>query len=160
MRFGIFFEMSTPRPFSRAIERQVYDNALEQARLADELGFDYLWAVEHHFLEEYSHCSAPEVFLTACAMATRNIRVGHGAVVCVPQMNHPVRVAERAAVLDIISGGRLDVGTARSSTWTELGGVQADPDDTQKTWEDRKSTRLNSSHLVISYALFCFENKK
>ena len=114
----------------------MYANALEQAVLADELGFDSVWAVEHHFLEEYSHCSAPEVFLTAVAAQTQRIRVGHGAVVCVPEMNHPVRVAERAAALDIISGGRLEVGTARSSTWTELGGFGADPDDTKKTWDE------------------------
>src|SRR3954462_13492929 len=106
MKFGIFFEMSTPRPFSRAIERQVYDHALEQAVLADELGFDWVWAVEHHFLEAYSHCSAPEGFLTAVAPRTQRIRVGPGAVVCVPEMNHPVSFAERAAALDVISHGR------------------------------------------------------
>ena len=122
MKFGIFFELSTPRPFSTAVEWSVYHNALEQCRLADELGFDHVWAVEHHFLEEYSHCSAPEVFLAAVAAQTQRIRVGHGAVVCVPEMNHPIRVAERAAALDIISNGRLEFGTARSSTWTELGG--------------------------------------
>jgi alkanesulfonate monooxygenase SsuD/methylene tetrahydromethanopterin reductase-like flavin-dependent oxidoreductase (luciferase family) len=136
VKFGIFFEMSTPRPFTGGIERQVYDNALEQARLADELGFDTVWAVEHHFLEEYSHCSAPEVVLAAIAGQTERIRIGHGAVVCVPEMNHPVRIAERAAVLDIISGGRLELGTARSSTWTELGGFEADPDETKKTWDE------------------------
>ncbi|HEY5645501.1 MAG TPA: LLM class flavin-dependent oxidoreductase, partial [Pseudomonadales bacterium] len=111
MKFGIFFELSTPRPFTRETEWAVYHNALEQCRLADELGFDHVWAVEHHFLEEYSHCSAPEVFLTAVAAQTQRIRVGHGAVVCVPEMNHPVRVAERAAALDIISNGRLELGT-------------------------------------------------
>ncbi|MGH7897517.1 MAG: LLM class flavin-dependent oxidoreductase [Candidatus Binatia bacterium] len=136
MQFGIFFELSVPRPFDADAERQVYDNALEQARLADELGFDSVWAVEHHFLEEYSHCSAPEVFLTACAMATKRVRLGHGAVVCVPEMNHPIRVAERAAALDIISGGRLEFGTARSSTWTELGGFGVNPDHTKKTWDE------------------------
>src|SRR5215468_11853160 len=136
MDFGLFFELSVPRPFTGDIERRVYENALEQARVADTLGFSTLWAVEHHFLEEYSHCSAPEVFLTACAMQTRRIRLGHGAVVCVPQMNHPVRVAERAAMLDILSGGRLEFGTARSSTWTELGGFQIDPDSTKKTWDE------------------------
>ncbi len=119
MKFGIFFELSVPRPFTADGERRVFESALEQARLADALGFDTVWAVEHHFLEEYSHCSAPEIFLTAAAVQTRRIRVGHGAVVCVPQMNHPIRVAERAAFLDVLSGGRLDVGTARSSTWTE-----------------------------------------
>src|SRR4030095_2967027 len=110
MEFGIFFELSVPRPFSDGAERSVYENALEQVRLADALGFDTVWAVEHHFLEEYSHCSAPEVFLTACAAQPGRIRVARAAVVCVPEMNHPVRVAERAAVLDIVSGGRLDVG--------------------------------------------------
>jgi alkanesulfonate monooxygenase SsuD/methylene tetrahydromethanopterin reductase-like flavin-dependent oxidoreductase (luciferase family) len=129
VRFGIFFEMSTPRPFGAGIERQVYHNSLEQAREADELGFDWVWCVEHHFLEEYSHSSAPEVVLAAVAAQTHQIRVGHGAVVCVPEINHPVRVAERAAALDIISDGRLEFGTARSSTWTELGGFDVDPDD-------------------------------
>ena len=124
------------RAFTRQAEQQVYANALEQAVLADALGFDCVWAVEHHFLEGYSHCSAPEVFLTAVAAQTERIRVGHGAVVCVPEMNHPVRVAERAAALDIVSGGRLELGTARSSTWTELGGFGADPDLTKKTWDE------------------------
>ena len=136
MRFGIFLELSTPRPFGPGVERQVYHNALEQARLADELGFDWVWCVEHHFLEEYSHSSAPEVVLTAIAAQTQRIRVGHGAVVCVPEMNHPIRVAERAAALDVISDGRLEFGTARSSTWTELGGFGVDPDDTKKTWDE------------------------
>ncbi|MDQ1396145.1 MAG: hypothetical protein QOG64_1404 [Acidimicrobiaceae bacterium] len=136
MRFGIFFELSVPRPLTRQREQEVYRNALEQAKLADQLGFATVWAVEHHFLEEYSHCSAPELFLTAVATATERIRVGHGAVVCVPEMNHPVRVAERAAVLDILSGGRLEFGTARASTFTELGGFQADPDATKMSWDE------------------------
>jgi alkanesulfonate monooxygenase SsuD/methylene tetrahydromethanopterin reductase-like flavin-dependent oxidoreductase (luciferase family) len=136
MQFGIFFELSVPRPFTADAERRVFENALEQARVADELGFDSLWVVEHHFLTEYSHSSAPEIFLTACAMQTKRIRLGHGAVVCVPQINHPIRVAERAATLDVLSGGRLEFGTARSSTWTELGGFQVNPDHTKKTWDE------------------------
>ncbi len=135
MKFGIFYELSVPRPFD-VNERVVYENSLEQVRLADELGFDQVWAVEHHFLEEYSHCSAPELFLTACAMITENIRVGHGIVTCVPEFNHPIRIAERAAVLDVLSGGRLEMGTGRSATWTELGGFQADPDTTKKSWDE------------------------
>jgi alkanesulfonate monooxygenase SsuD/methylene tetrahydromethanopterin reductase-like flavin-dependent oxidoreductase (luciferase family) len=159
MQFGLFFELSVPRPFAGDGERRVYEHALEQARIADELGFDSLWAVEHHFLEEYSHCSAPEVFLTACAMQTRRIRLGHGAVVCVPEMNHPIRVAERAATLDIVSGGRLEVGTARSSTWTELGGFQANPDDTKKTWDEyvrvlpQMWTRDRFAHQGFSFSM-------
>jgi alkanesulfonate monooxygenase SsuD/methylene tetrahydromethanopterin reductase-like flavin-dependent oxidoreductase (luciferase family) len=136
VKFGIFYELSVPRPWDGESERTVYMNALEQVRLADELGFDQVWAVEHHFLEEYSHCSAPELFLTACAMQTKNIRVGHGIVICVPQFNHPIRIAERAAVLDILSGGRLEFGTGRSATWTELGGFRANPDETKNSWDE------------------------
>lgn len=136
MKFGIFFELSVPRPWTDGREHTVYQNALEQARVADELGFDYIWAVEHHFLEEYSHCSSPEVFLTAAAAQTQRIRLGHGIVVCVPPISHPIRAAERGATLDLVSGGRLEFGTGRSSTWTELGGFQADPDETKKTWDE------------------------
>ena len=136
MKFGLFYEMSVPRPWTPETERTVYNNCLEQVKLADELGFDQVWAVEHHFLEEYSHCSAPELFLTACAMLTKNIRVGHGIVVCVPEFNHPIKIAERTATLDILSGGRLEVGTGRSATWTELGGFRANPDTTKKTWDE------------------------
>ncbi len=135
MKFGIFYELSVPRPWAEN-EVKVYDNALEQVKLADELGFDQVWAVEHHFLEEYSHCSAPELFLTACAMITKQIRVGRGIVVCVPEFTHPIKMAEQAAVLDILSHGRLEFGTGRSATWTELGGFGVDPDTTKKTWDE------------------------
>jgi alkanesulfonate monooxygenase SsuD/methylene tetrahydromethanopterin reductase-like flavin-dependent oxidoreductase (luciferase family) len=136
VQFGLFIELSVPRPWGPNAEKRAYDQALEQIRLADELGFDQVWAVEHHFLEEYSHCSSPEILLTAAAMQTTRIRLCHGIVVCVPQYNHPIRVAERAATLDIISGGRVEVGTGRSASWTELAGFQADPDETKKTWDE------------------------
>src|SRR5205814_907569 len=77
-----------------------------------------------------------EAIVAAAAAQTERIRVGHGAVVCVPEINHPVRIAERAAALDIVSRGRLELGTARSSTWTELGGFGADPDETKKAWDE------------------------
>ncbi len=90
MEFGLFMELSVPRPWTPDSERQVYENALEQVRLADELGFDYIWAVEHHFLEEYSHCSGPDIFLVAAAATmTKRIRVGHGVVACVPAVPEP-----------------------------------------------------------------------
>ena len=136
MKFGLFYEISIPRPWTPETERTVYNNCLEQVKLADELGFDQVWAVEHHFLEEYSHCSAPELFLTACAVLTKRIQVGHGIVVCVPEFNHPIKIAERTATLDILSGGRLHVGTGRSATWTELGGFGANPDTTKKSWDE------------------------
>jgi len=136
MKFGIFHELSVGRPWNPESERTVYKNALDQVELADKLGFDQTWAVEHHFLEEYSHCSAPEVFLAAAAARTENIRLGHGVAVVLPPFNHPVRCAERAAALDIISKGRLEFGTGRSATWTELGGFRCEPDDTKEMWDE------------------------
>ncbi len=69
-------------------------------------------------------------------MQTKQIRVGHGIVICVPEFNHPVKIAERAAVLDLLSGGRLEFGTGRSATWTELGGFRANPDTTKNSWDE------------------------
>src|SRR5579885_115870 len=155
MNLGLFYEISVPRPWGRDTEKVVYDRCLEQVKLADELGFDSVWAVEHHFLEEYSHCSAPELFLTACAMVTKRIRVGHGIVVCVPQFNHPIRIAERAAVLDILSGGRLEFGTGRSATWTELGGFRCEPDDAKEMWDEA----LRAIPRMWKDEYFSFEGK-
>src|SRR5439155_15514901 len=136
MKFGIFHELSVGKPWHPLSEHEVYHNALQQVEAADELGFDQTWAVEHHFLEEYSHCSAPEVFLAAAAMRTKRIRLGHGIVVSLPQFSHPARMAERGADLDIISNGRLEFGTGRSATWTELGGFRCEPDLTKEMWDE------------------------
>jgi alkanesulfonate monooxygenase SsuD/methylene tetrahydromethanopterin reductase-like flavin-dependent oxidoreductase (luciferase family) len=136
MKFGLAFELSVPRPFTGDIEREVYRRSLEQAVLGEQLGFDQAWVVEHHFMEEYSHSSGPDLFLAALAAMTERIRVCHGIVVCVPEINPPVRVAERAAVLDVLSNGRLEFGTGRSNTWTELAGFGVDPEETKKTWDE------------------------
>ena len=136
MKFGIFYEHSVAKPWSRQSELRAYHQALEQIELADELGFDQVWEVEHHFLEEYSHSSAPEVFLAAAAARTKRIRIGQGISVCLPPMNHPVRIAERAAALDLISNGRLEFGTGRSATWTEVGAFGIDPDNTKDMWDE------------------------
>ena len=136
MKFGIFYEHSVAKPWSRQSELRAYEQALEQIELADELGFDQVWEVEHHFLEEYSHSSAPEVFLAAAAARTKRIRIGQGIAVCLPPMNHPARIAERAAALDLISNGRLEFGTGRSATWTEVGAFGIDPDATKEMWDE------------------------
>lgn len=136
MKFGIFFENSVLKPWDERSEHRVFKHAVEQVILADELGFDQVWAVEHHFLEEYSHSSAPEVFLSYCAAKTKRIRLGHGIALMLPAVNHPARVAERAATLDLLSDGRLEFGTGRSATWTELGGFRCEPDDTKEMWDE------------------------
>src|SRR5579864_8159152 len=126
MKFGIFYEHQLPRPWDTDAEHKLLKDALDQVELADRLGIDYVWEVEHHFLEEYSHSSAPEVFLAAASQRTRRIRLGHGIVALPVSYNHPARVAERAATLDLVSGGRLDLGTGETSSNMELGGFGVD----------------------------------
>src|SRR5262249_54094323 len=114
MEFGIFYEHQLPRPWAEDSENHLIRDALDQVELADRLGLDYAWEVEHHFLEEYSHSSAPEVFLAAASQRTKRIRLGHGIVLMPPRYNHPARVAERIAMLDLVSGGRVEFGTGES----------------------------------------------
>ncbi len=111
MRFGLFYEHQLPRPHPPGAEEKLLRDALEQVELADRLGLHSVWEVEHHFLEEYSHSSAPEVFLAAASQRTKHIRLGHGIVQLPPAYNHPARVAERIATLDLISGGRVWAGS-------------------------------------------------
>ena len=93
-----------------------------------------MWEVEHHFLEEYSHSSAPEVFLAACSQRTKNIRLGHGIILTAPKFNHPARTAERVAMLDLVSNGRVEFGSGESSSEAELGGFGIDPLDKREQW--------------------------
>jgi alkanesulfonate monooxygenase SsuD/methylene tetrahydromethanopterin reductase-like flavin-dependent oxidoreductase (luciferase family) len=124
MRFGVFYELQLPRPWNQGDERNLFHQALEQVELADRLGYDYAWEVEHHFLEEYSHSSAPEVFLAAAAARTKTIRLGHGIRQVIPNYNHPARTADGLATLDIISDGRVDFGIGEGATRLELGGFR------------------------------------
>ena len=94
MRFGVFYELQLPRPWNEGDEYRLFKEALDQIVLADQLGFNYAWEVVHHFLDEYSHSSAPEVFLATAAGLTKNIRLGHGIRQVIPNYNHPARTAE------------------------------------------------------------------
>jgi alkanesulfonate monooxygenase SsuD/methylene tetrahydromethanopterin reductase-like flavin-dependent oxidoreductase (luciferase family) len=137
VRFGIFYEHQNPRPWTgERTDHQLLKDALEQVVLADRIGIDHVWQVEHHFLEEYSHGSAPEVFLAAAAMRTEHIRLGHGIVQIPPRVNHPARVAERVATLDLIADGRVDFGTGEASSGAELGGFLVDRTQKRAMWED------------------------
>src|SRR5689334_21288578 len=136
MKIVIFYEHQLPRPWREDSEETLIRDALEQCAYADAIGLHYVWEVEHHFLEEYSHSSAPEVFLAAVSQRTERIRLGHGIVQTPPPFNHPARVAERMAMLDLVSGGRADFGTGESSSEAELGGFGIDAAVKREMWEE------------------------
>lgn len=125
MKFSLFFEMQLAHP-TAATERQLFQDCVEQAVLADELGYHAVWAVEHHGLAEYAHSSAPEVFLAFVAARTRRIRIGHGVTLTPYRYNHPIRIAERIATLDVLSGGRVDWGSGKSGSRTEQRAFEVD----------------------------------
>jgi alkanesulfonate monooxygenase SsuD/methylene tetrahydromethanopterin reductase-like flavin-dependent oxidoreductase (luciferase family) len=154
LRFGLFFEHQVPRPWDDRDERRVFNEALEQIELADRLGFETAWLVEHHFLEEYSHSSAPELFLAAASQRTQQIRLGHGIVHCVPAINHPARIAERIATLDVLSDGRVDFGTGEGSAAAELDAFGVAPADKRAMWEEgvRVALRCLSETPFTGYA--------
>jgi alkanesulfonate monooxygenase SsuD/methylene tetrahydromethanopterin reductase-like flavin-dependent oxidoreductase (luciferase family) len=138
MKFDLLYELQVPKPHDERSEWRCYKEALEQIELADRLGFDTVWAVEHHFLSEFAHSSAPEVFLAAAAARTKKIRIGHGVVLLPSKFNHPIRIAERVAALDLISDGRVEFGTGRSSQY-EQAGFEIDPELSRDMWQESLS---------------------
>jgi len=135
MKFDLLYELQMPKPHDERSEYRCYHQALEQIALADRLGFDTVWEVEHHFLTEFAHSSAPEVFLSAVAQRTKRIRIGHGVVLLPHHFNHPIRVAERVATLDLLSDGRVEFGTGRSSQY-EQAGFEIDPALSREMWQE------------------------
>ena len=136
MKFGVFYEHQVPKPWVGGDERRVFEEALEQAELLDSIGIHSFWLVEHHFLEEYSHSSAPEIFLAALSQRTKHLRLGHGIMHTPPAINHPARQAERIATLDVVSGGRVEFGTGEGSSAAELDAFGVDPEDKRAAWEE------------------------
>jgi alkanesulfonate monooxygenase SsuD/methylene tetrahydromethanopterin reductase-like flavin-dependent oxidoreductase (luciferase family) len=136
MKFGVFYEHQLPRPWADGAEEKLLHEALDQVQLADSLGIDFAWEVEHHFLEEYSHSSAPEVFLAAASQRTKRIRLGHGIMLMLPGYNHPARAAERIATLDLVSRGRVEWGTGMSASRAELEGFGVDPNERHAMWQE------------------------
>jgi alkanesulfonate monooxygenase SsuD/methylene tetrahydromethanopterin reductase-like flavin-dependent oxidoreductase (luciferase family) len=136
LRFALFYEIPVPRPWDPESELRAYQQTIDQAVAGEAWGWDAFWSVEHHFLEEFSHCSNPEVLYGAIAARTKRIRLGYGVRLMPKPYNHPVRSAESIAVLDLISGGRVDVGTGRSATRAELEGFGIDPHETRAMWRE------------------------
>ena len=127
MILDIFSELQRPGPFAPDHEARLFADAVEQAVLADRLGFGCWWTVEHHGAVEFSYSSAPEIVVAALAQRTERLRFGHSGVLAPFRINHPLRVAERAAWIDLVSNGRLEMGLARSGgTEWEAFGVDAE----------------------------------
>jgi alkanesulfonate monooxygenase SsuD/methylene tetrahydromethanopterin reductase-like flavin-dependent oxidoreductase (luciferase family) len=133
MKFSLFYEIQLADSFLDS-ESALFLNCLEQAVLADQLGYHCVWEVEHHGLYQYSHSSAPEIFLSFVAARTSRIRVGHGCVLLPYRYNHPIRVAERIATLDILSNGRVSWGGAKSVTRVEREAFEVDSATIHQQW--------------------------
>jgi len=135
MKFDLLYELQMPKPHDARSEYRCYQEALEQIELADRLGYDTVWEVEHHFLTEFAHSSAPEVFLGAVTQRTKRIRIGCGVTLLPHKFNHPIRVAERVAALDLLSNGRVEWGTGRSSQY-EQAAFEIDPEQSRDMWQE------------------------
>ena len=131
LTLDLFSELQRAEPVDPSREHQVYFDALEQARLADQAGFGCWWTVEHHGAPRFSYSAAPEMMLGAIAQHTERIHLGHSGVLAPFAINHPIRVAERAAFIDVMSRGRMELGLARSGgmEWDAFG---VEPEDSRE----------------------------
>ena len=136
MKFGLLYEIEVARPWTDTSVSDCFWQALEQTKVAEEAGFSHVFSVEHHFLDQFSVASAPEIWLAAVAQHTTRIRIGHGVRLLPFNYNSPIRAAEMAATLDIMSRGRLDFGTGRSASALELEGFGIDPATTRAQWDE------------------------
>jgi alkanesulfonate monooxygenase SsuD/methylene tetrahydromethanopterin reductase-like flavin-dependent oxidoreductase (luciferase family) len=136
VKFGLLYEIEPLRPWGETTVADCFWECLEQVKVAEEVGFSHCFVVEHHFLDQFSVSSAPEVWLSAVAQHTSTIRIGHGSRLLPYKYNNPIRSAEMAAVLDIMSKGRLDFSTARSASSIELDGFGIDPNVTRAQWDE------------------------
>lgn len=153
MKFGVFYELQLPKPWTEGKEHKLFNDAIEQIVVADDLGFDHAWAVEHHFLDEYSHCSASDIFLAVAAGRTKNIRLGHGIRQVIANYNHPARTAEEISTLDLLSNGRVDFGIGEGATKLELGGFDI-PAKTKRAWSLEAAEQIANMMVMQPYPGF------
>jgi len=133
MQFGLLFETQRPYQGTDIDWNALYKETLEQCELADQAGFDNLWFVEHHFLTGFSGSPSQDAIFGALSRITKNIRIGYG--VCILPYHHPVRVAERVALVDQLTDGRVEFGTGRSNAYEQVG-LGVDPRNTRSLWEE------------------------
>jgi alkanesulfonate monooxygenase SsuD/methylene tetrahydromethanopterin reductase-like flavin-dependent oxidoreductase (luciferase family) len=156
MEFGLFVQAHVPRHESEAdplgAEHRRLVREVELAEACDRSGFKYVWSVEHHFLEEYSHLSASEIVLPWIAARTSRIHVGSAIWNLTPPVNHPARVAERVAMLDHLSEGRFEFGTGRGSSTTEFKGFGIPDGDTTREMFDEALVEILRMWRETPYA--------
>jgi hypothetical protein len=87
--FDLLFEVQVPRAVVRRQGTHKFHEAIEQAVFAEQMGFDTVWIVEHHFLQQFAHSSAPEVMLGALSQRTSRMRLGQGVALLPGAVNHP-----------------------------------------------------------------------
>ncbi|PXA85474.1 LLM class flavin-dependent oxidoreductase [Nostoc sp. 3335mG] len=136
MKFAVHYELQLPTPWEDGGETRIFREALEHVVLAERLGYDAMWAVEHHFVDDHSLSSSPATWLAAAAALTSRIRIGHGIACCPPKFVHPARLAEHVATLDQISNGRVELGTGESASRIELEGFGVDPTTKRQAWQE------------------------
>ncbi|MFK0215110.1 MULTISPECIES: LLM class flavin-dependent oxidoreductase [unclassified Streptomyces] len=141
MEFGIFVQgyVGKRAETDPEAEHKALMEETEYVIQADRSGFKYAWASEHHFLEEYSHLSANDVYLGYLAHATERIHLGSGIFNPLAPVNHPVKVAEKVAMLDHLSGGRFEFGSGRGAGSHEILGFMpgiTDMNHTKEIWEE------------------------
>ena len=149
MKFGLLYEMQRPYQGTEIDWNALYRETLDQCELADQVGFDNLWFVEHHFLTGFSGSPSPEVMFGALSQRTKNIRIGWG--VCILPYHHPVRVAERVALVDQLTNGRVDFGTGRSNAYEQTG-LGIDPRDTRRficEWAEMAHQKVSQSAGLV-----------
>jgi len=133
MKLGLLYEMQRPYEGTNVDENRLYKEVIEQCLVAEEMGFDSFWLVEHHFLTGFSASPCPEVMLGALSKLTKRIRLGFG--VSILPYHHPIRVAERVAMVDQLTDGRVEFGTGRSNAYEQLG-LGVDPRNTRAMWDE------------------------
>ena len=133
MQFGLLYETQRPYQGTDIDWNALYKETLEQCELADQVGFDNLWFVEHHFLTGFSGSPSQDAIFGALSRVTKQIRIGYG--VCILPYHHPVRVAERVALVDQLTDGRVEFGTGRSNAYEQIG-LGVDPRNTRSLWEE------------------------
>ncbi|WP_236794692.1 LLM class flavin-dependent oxidoreductase [Amycolatopsis sp. GM8] len=142
MKLDLLYEIDAPKPWpgkhpygQKKVEQTAYREAIEQIKLADKLGFHTTWHVEHHFREGRSHSPAPEVLLGALSQVTEQIRLGFGVTLLPHPFTPPMRVAEKVATADILSHGRVEWGTGRSTPMEQTAfGVPRD--ESREMWQE------------------------